>query len=569
MRGTDEVSSAPPPEDPAREGIPRPVALLRWVYFGRLSVAIAISVAAVVNAAALAGYPSVSGGAIATVVIAAVATLLFTTWSSWHSHVRRAPIGRTFLYAQLLFDLALVTTVVHLTGGVNSDFASLYILVIAVSAVAMPFGSTILITFAAASLYFTDSVWGATFNLSPAVWLQIGVFVAVALATGWLASRVRVVGAQREELEQEVERIRLEASDILREISGGIVTVHGDGTLLFANRAAERLLGFATEDYRSEPFLDFLSSRSQELWAAIFATQRDGRRQIRAEGTIKLAGRVFPVGVTTTAHQPMAGEEMPSVTAIFTDISDQQRLNELHVRNERLEAVATLSAALAHEIKNPLASIRSSVEQLGRSARVDDDDRSLADLVVRESDRLSRLLSEFLDFSRVRMTAAQRVELSAAAAGAVALVRSHPDCADSAVVEVTGEEVSLQGDEDLVHRIVFNLALNAVQIIGPSARVRVDVADVHPTVLPVGVPSEMHIRLCVSDNGPGIPEELKAHLFDPFVTGREGGSGLGLAIVQRAVEAHHGMIFVDSDPQSGTTFSIYFPSNGIVEEVGA
>src|SRR5438034_8372125 len=111
--------------------------------------------------------------------------------------------------------------------------------------------------------------------------------------------------------------------------------------------------------------------------------------------------RTFPIGVTTTTLD-LEPDGAPRVTAIFTDISDSKRLEELHLRAERLEAVAELSSSLAHEIKNPLASIRSSVEQLGRAKRADPDEKFLTSLIVRESDRLSRLLSEFLDFSRVR-----------------------------------------------------------------------------------------------------------------------------------------------------------------------
>src|SRR5207247_4251556 len=114
---------------------------------------------------------------------------------------------------------------------------------------------------------------------------------------------------------------------------------------------------------------------------------------------------------------------------IFTDISDSKRLEELHLRAERLEAVAELSSSLAHEIKTPIASIRSSEEQLGRSSRANPDEKFLSNLIVRESDRLSRLLSEFLDFSRVRVTECRPMDLYAVAEDAIRLVRQHPDCA--------------------------------------------------------------------------------------------------------------------------------------------
>ena len=200
--------------------------------------------------------------------------------------------------------------------------------------------------------------------------------------------------------------------------------------------------------------------------------------------------------------------------------------------------------------------------------RSDPDDRFLADLIIRESDRLSRLLSEFLDFSGVRIAEANTVDLVAVARMAVDLVREHPACPDSAKISVTEGAVTIRGDEDLLHRIVVNLVLNAMQASGGEASVEVDVREIDTSELPGGVSTDMAVVLIVSDDGPGIPEFIREKLFDPFVTGREGGSGLGLAIVQRAVEAHGGLVFVDSEVGVGTTFSVFLPSKG-VEEVAA
>jgi two-component system, NtrC family, sensor histidine kinase PilS len=543
------------------DAMPPTRSLLRWVYVGRLSVASVVFVAAAFF------FTAVSPGVLVTVAVAVILSLVVTAASVLHTHVRGATPSIAFLYAQFLFDLCLVTTVVHVTGGASSDFASLYILVIAVTAVTMPFPPTMLVTAVAALLYVGDSVWGHPVPLTVSLWLQIALFLFVALVMGWVASRVRVEGDQRKALEREVTRLRLEAGDILRQISGGVVTVDGDGYLVFANESAERLLVFSSDEYVGKAFMPFLSSRSPQLGAAIVMTQNEERRQVRAEGRVSVNGTSFPIGLTTTAHR-LEEHGKPSVTAIFTDISDQKRLEELHLRTERLEAVAALSASLAHEIRNPLASIRSSVEQIGHSVRADPDDRFLADLVIRESDRLSRLLSEFLDFSRVRMTEANNLDLNAVARMAVDLVREHPACPDSAQIAVQEGSTCIKGDEDLLHRIVVNLVLNAMQASSGTAHVHVGIREIELGDLPGGISREMAVLLTVSDNGPGIPEFIRERLFDPFVTGREGGSGLGLAIVQRAVEAHGGLVFVDSEVGVGTTFSVFLPAQG-AEEVAA
>jgi signal transduction histidine kinase len=241
-------------------------------------------------------------------------------------------------------------------------------------------------------------------------------------------------------------------------------------------------------------------------------------------------------------------------------------VQELQQRAERLEAVAALSASLAHEIRNPLASIRSSVEQLARSKHADDDERFLAGLIVRESDRLSRLLSEFLDFARVRATQFVPIDLHSVVVAVVRLIRAHPDCRPDAAITVEGGRTILEGDEDLLHRVVANLVLNAVQSARGPIRITVGVSVVQGSDIPHGTNLDHAIRLQVRDTGPGIPEEIRDRLFQPFVSGRTGGSGLGLAIVQRAVEAHRGLVLVESAPGSGTAFTIFLPVKTIAED---
>jgi len=544
---------------PSGSPIPTPQALLRSVYVGRLCVAIAIYLSAALkfNVAAPLDLLVTS--------LLLVASVVVTIASYWHTHIRGRSPGRTFLYAQALYDVALITAVVHVTGGPQSDLTPLYVPLIAVTAVLMPPASTALITALVGIVYFADVFFGHRTEWTAQVGLQLAVFVAVAAVTAYFASRVSVMGAEREALAGELRQVRLEAADVLRNIPTGIVTVDADGHLLYCNPAAEQILGFKERQWRGRSVMPEFARIAPEFWAAITATARRGVRAMRVEATVRRPERTFPIGVTTTTLEVEPGGT-PRVTAIFTDISDSKRLEELHLRAERLEAVAELSASLAHEIKNPLASIRSSVEQLGRAKRANPDEKFLTGLVVRESDRLSRLLSEFLDFSRVRATECRPLDLHAVAAAAIRLVREHPDCPDDAVIDLAGGSTAMEGDEDLLHRVVSNLVLNAVQAAGKGARVTVRTGRPAPQELPRGAGIENPVALAVSDNGPGIPENLRARLFDPFVTGRVGGTGLGLAIVQRAVEAHRGLVLVDSTEGKGTTFTVYFPAARRKEE---
>lgn len=519
--------------------------LLRWLYLGRVTLAIAIFIAAAFE------FKSVPPETIVLLSASAIASVLLSGWAFWYTEIRQEPAGSTFLYWQNLFDVGLVTIVVHVTGGPESQFPALYIVVIAVSAVLMPLTSSLLVTTLASLLYVADIVWWQDVAVTSAVWLQLGVFIGVFLVTGLLASRAQTA-------EREARRAKLEAGDILRNIHSGVVTVDGAGDLVFANPAARNLLG---SDMSETGFVAALSERAPELARLIKAAQERRLGSLRGDGEVSRPGGSFPIGFTITPLD-VQGDGPCSVAAIFTDISDQRRLQELRLRTERLEAVAELSASLAHEIKNPLATIRSSVEQLGNVDRSSEDERILVSLVVRESDRLSGLLTEFLDFSRVRVTNCKTLNLASVVEDAVAMVRQHPACTSDGTINVDLEPVEVEGDQDLLHRVVVNLVLNAVQACDGPYRIDVQLREANAAELPRDLELNGAAVLKVTDNGPGIPLHIRERLFEPFVTDRDGGSGLGLAIVQRAVQAHRGLIWADSEP---TTFVVVLPSRRSTE----
>jgi PAS domain S-box-containing protein len=500
---------------------------------------------------------------VSIVVILAFTATAYGYWATW---LRGRTPGEVFLWCQALADLGLVTALVHFTGGSDSAFSAFYVVVIAAYALLLPFGPGAVVPLVASVVYFAEVNLAHRGPAGLGFWGQILVFAAAFAVTGALSASLRQAGMERESLRTELQRVRLEADDILRNIRSGVLTVDGSGRLAFINPMGERLLQINGDALIGLPILDQLKLRSPELWAALVAAIRHGRKVTRSEGMVQHDdGRMFPIGLSTTSFQ-RDSDSLPSVTAIFTDISDLKRLQELHLRAERLEAVAALSASLAHEIRNPLASIRSSVEQLARSARSDDDERFLAQLIVRESDRLSRLLSEFLDFSRVRASRFVPVDLQAVVMAAARLVREHPDCGAETEIKILGSRTVLDGDEDLLHRVVANLLLNAVQAAGGKVEITITTGLAKPAELPTGSGIDNPVRLEVRDNGPGIPEEVRHRLFEPFVTGRSGGTGLGLAIVQRAVEAHRGLVLVDSRTGIGTTFTIFFPARWSAEE---
>ncbi len=424
--------------------------VLRVLYLGRLSLATAIFVAAIVV------WRRADSTATLVATLAFVASLLFTSASMLYSARRQGVLGDTFFYVQMIFDLLLVTTVVHLTqSGTPSQLAPLYILVIAVSALVLPAAGVLLIAMLGDVLYFGVTIVDQATAFDLPVLVQLGIFGAVALGCGYIGSRLREGHAGREEMEAELAAFRLREADIER----------------------------------------------------------------------------------------------------------------LHTRAERLEAVAELSASLAHEIKNPLASIRSAAELLAKVPGADDDTRTLTTLVQRESDRLSRLLSEFLDFARTGVTSVRRVNLVEIAHHAAALVAAHPDKPENVIIHEVFPSTPLVvvGDDDLLHRAIFNLLLNAVQASPPGGEVRLEAAELAYHQLPAQAErfTRGAMMLQVTDQGPGIADSVNERLFEPFVTTKVGGTGLGLSIVHRAVEAHHGFILVDRHgKRAGTRFTVFLPRLG-------
>ncbi len=534
--------------------IVRPLRLLRWLYLGRLTLA-----AGIFGGALLVWR----GTAPETTLLATLALLLsagFTLFSVWWTIFLGKVPGKNFLYAQVIFDTLLVTVVVHLTQGARSEFSPLYILVIASGALLLPLPGGMLIGALASILYFADIFWWQQ-NPGPpgTIVLQIVVFAVMALATGALGDRLRRTGTALFAAESQLQQLRLDTNEMLGAIDTGVATVDGAGLLVYLNGAGQHLLGIKETEWLGKRVIEAFDRRFPGLGGVVERTgeTRQPIRQAQLRARPPEGERVL--GVRTTV---LEREEKPWVTAVFQDITDLKRVEELIRRADRLQAVTELSASLAHEIKNPLASIRSAIEQLV-GPRLDQTDRELLSrLVLTESDRLSRLLSDFMEFSRVELRRWAAVDLKAVTQQAIGLVARHPDSNTAAIAyDPPPGPVSVEGDEDLLHRAIFNLVLNAVQHAGPGGEVKVELGNIASSDLPAGVEVETPVRFAVRDNGPGIRAEDVTRVFDPFFTTRKGGTGLGLALVHRAVQAHSGAIIVDASPGEGAQFTVYLPAN--------
>jgi two-component system sensor histidine kinase PilS (NtrC family) len=523
------------------------------MYVGRQLVAFSVFVLALVSP----GVDALWRGTTAAVPV--VLSVLLTAGSLVWTEVRGERITPGFLYLQFLHDFALLTVAVHLTGGGGSQLSALYILWMSAAALLLPIGGSLLLATLASVLFVGDAILLSEGALTLTVMLQLVVFTAVAFGTGAIALRLQAAGEGRELLAAELALMQRRAGGILATLRAGVITVDGEGHLRYVNPAASALLGIPLADWVGRPVESLLRPVAPMLAEALLSV--GPAPVVNTRGELRRAdGSTLPIGITTAVVRMDAGA-VDSTTVIVQGVADLVRMEELRLKTNRLEAVAEIGASMAHEIKNPLASIQSAAEQVGRLVPAVGDVRVLTDLMVGESERLARLLREFLDFARAPKARLGRIDLRETVRAAVSVAGSHPDRAEGVRIDVDLPEtpVYAAADADLLHRVCFNLALNAIQATPSGGRVTVGVRALGVGDLPVGLGYPTGAAaLDVRDGGPGIAPEIRDRLFEPFATTRPGGSGLGLAIVHRAVEAHGGTVLVESDA-TGAHFRVLLP----------
>jgi signal transduction histidine kinase len=300
------------------------------------------------------------------------------------------------------------------------------------------------------------------------------------------------------------------------------------------------------------PCVDVFSERMPGLAACLMdgVTSRMGYPRRELEITNPSSRRV-PLGLSTSILTEDSGE-LRGVIAIFSDLTEAKELEDRVRKSDRLAAVGELSASIAHEIRNPLAAISGSVEVLSRELALDGENHRLMVLILKESQRLNRILTDFLTYARMGRPAYNKVELCHIVADIRELLKRHESVPANVELRFdTDESVAyVVADEGLVRQLVMNLALNACEALDGRAG---------EVVFRLGrVPGDRSLWLSVSDNGPGIPPEIADRVFQPFFSTKKNGTGLGLAIVHRICNVLRLKLGLQTGPDKGTTFTIWF-----------
>ncbi|MEZ4279312.1 MAG: ATP-binding protein [Myxococcota bacterium] len=564
---------------------PRAGAGLGWLVGARLLLAgMSLGLAVTVDRLEGAQGPGI-WGVYWTIVAAFVATIASAL------QLARTRNPERFATWQVALDVVIVTSLVHFSGGRESVFTFLYALVILYGALLLDRGG---ITFssALAALGYGFVLFGAELGWLPADSSGAGERPLLLLGAYWgfhsaallmlgmlantLAAELRRTGAALVRKTSDLEQLRDLHRLIVESIASGLATIDSAGRVTSFNPEAERITGVSAAEASGRPIEELIPGAS-----AVIGMGESGERRPARSGRDRIAyrnarGEELFVGLATSRLVGSEGEPLGRVV-IFQDVTSVVSMEQELRRSERLAAVGEMAARMAHEIRNPLASISGSVQLLQGSQTAPTGDPAqgrLMGIVVREVDRLNDLIGDFLRYSRPAPLALESVRL-ADLVREIAGVAEGRSADDLTLRFELDDSVVVRADPAQLKGAVWNLWNNALEAMGGKGELRVRVRRAEagvssqderlpgrnaPEVREAGdARPEARGVLEVEDTGPGMSAELQDRIFEPFFTTKQDGTGLGLATVQRIVEQHGGGIEISSEVGRGTTFRVLLP----------
>jgi two-component system sensor histidine kinase PilS (NtrC family) len=547
-------------------GPPEGQAAVRWLALGRTGVVTVL--AAALLGAHLSGRPLFPLPPV--LALLAASYLLSAVYLALLGRIR-SPVR--LAEVQVYGDIILETVLIYLTGGPYSVFPFLYLVsILTASIVVAPHQSFGVATLA---VFLHGLMLGAQFYrwLPPAAGhplaRNVGMegsltillisanfcasFIMAYLGT-YLAGRLRQARGEAHRSEVSLAALRALHEDIVHSVASGLLTFDRRGTVTSVNRTAEALCGRRETELRGANwetlFPDALPFPS--VWEAL---ESGGARRARSEAQlVRPDGSRISVGMSLSFLRRGRG-----AICSFQDLTDIKRMEEQVRQADRLAAIGRLAAGLAHEIRNPIGSIRGSVEVLRGSLDPRGDDRRLMDIVLRESDRLDAIIRDFLQFSRPPHLVRVPTDLSGMLDEILLMLSNQASIqgADATRVQIRREvaEPTVKADVDpaQMRQALWNLCLNAIEAMPQGGELRVGVRTVTPES------GRSLVEITVEDTGVGITAAELTQVFEPFYTTKPQGTGLGLAIAHRIVEDHGGEIRVQSEPYRGSRFTISLP----------
>lgn len=507
------------------------------------------------------------------------ATLSFLVLYRRRTERRWLTLARYVGGLQLYLEVAVEGVLVIHSNSITSPYALLFLLTIVSASLYFRLVGTLLVATACCltvtvamfvgivgpnpspqDLHNFSLVLNLNDDLFYALFLYVCTFFLAAFVSGYLSERLELKDKALEGASEALAQARLVTDDILKNLQSGLLTIDAAGTLVYFNHAAEEILGYREADIKGRSFRDVFGERISDLVRLLAGALESRSGETRTELLVSLGdGRTKPVGLSTSV---LGGsrEGVRGVIAVFQDLTEAKRLEDRVRVADRLAAVGELSAGIAHEIRNPLATVSGSVEMLQRDLKLDGDSKRLMDMILKESARLNKIVEDFLDFARVKQQSCTPVNLESVVRETVANLDHHPARTPDGqiTVEIPSDPTPIvAGTDEQVRQIVSNLLLNALEAL-PDGKGHVGVSARCLQSHHRGTPQ--FVELVVEDTGVGIPNKAAARIGQPFFSTKKNGTGLGVAIVQRLTAALNGTVHWESEPGQGTRFVVRLPA---------
>ncbi len=500
--------------------------------------------------------------------------VIYLTTGSMYLAARGGVSARTLVWGTIASDCVVLTMILHFSGGSASYFATLFILPILVGGMWFETSGGLATAALAAAAYLAYNALEYGGRVVPhdlsiqysggnpllRGYLLMAMFVFAGLLSGSYAARARRKGEELARAEDELRRVQRNTDSIIANVSSGLIVTDMTGEILTCNPAAERILGLqhsgGVVGRLVHDVIPHMSPLTKELESAIATGTPRNRHELEVR---RADGSALPLGISISF---LRGEqcERRGVVAIFQDLTEVHRMREKVRCADKMAAIGELSTAIAHEIRAPLASICGSVEMLAQELELSGDNRRLMELVVKESDRLDRIITDFLEFARLRAPEFEPVDVENCLAEVLLLLRHSSSVGRDVAIEVQGgaSHARVFADDEQIRQVFLNLIMNACEAMGGRGRLAIRIENVMRS-LREGSAAEHCVAVDFANNGPAIPAETLPRIFEPFFTTKEGGTGLGLAIVARIVESHGGQARVASAEGQGAIFTILLP----------
>lgn len=506
-----------------------------------------------------------AGGGLSRDTTQALLAIIITTYGLTIVYavlLKRIRAQRRFAQIQLLGDVLLNTALVYLTGEAQSVFLFMFSLNVLNAAILLyrPGALWMAGVCAAVILILVGHRWlegqdqGMAAEQSRAL-LETGVvnlaaLFVVALLSGYLAEQLKDTGARLQEADADVRHLRALNALIANSIQSGLVGyTASERRIFYVNPAAAHILHLDSDALMGREITSlFPEAPSHEGDAEAVpntAVRWESRRSAAGEGRI-LGCNLSPLVGPDPADR--------GYVVVFQDLTEIRKMEGRLARSAHLAALGRMAAGMAHELRNPLASMSGSIQMLSDRPGLDEDDRRLMNIIHREADRLESLISDFLQYAGHRPLTREVVDLGLFLRETVDLFDHRPPSMGMAPIQIelsVSEAPQIVADAGALRQIVWNLLNNAAQAMETGGVIRV-LADT----------TGGEARLQIIDQGRGIGAETMGRLFEPFFTTRRQGTGLGLALVHRLVERHGGRVEVESAPGAGATFTVALPLSG-------